>query len=626
MKIVNIISYLCKATLIVILLAPSCLISCSLSASVEMKSGNVHEIFADINLDKNMLEFKCKLTPLPNSLNIRVLTFYIPSKHHLDNLKITNEHGSKLKYKIDKIDNLSMVEVEIGDNNQSIALEYDLDLLKMKSSIAYFRGDNQFFILPEASVLPRNNAEIVPDNIHYVVNVSESAKEYEYVKETSLTNVHSMPPPIIFGNFKQVKYGNIQAYIPIDNTTDEVSLDAVMSHISDSYNYYTASFGQNEYQNVEVFFLNRRGGYTIPNGIILDQKYISENNRTSIEEVVHIIAHEIAHLWWGIGVSASSWSITEGLAELSCDFYLANRKKQDSKDIYSRKNSIVLDSDIKPKNFGNLSLSDANYKTFAYNKLPIILHEAELKMGSDNAIKALRDFYLTEKNSSKPQSLESIFKFFPPNHQIEIIKDLDGTLEDWPDFYVKEVTNNTVTFGSQNVYFPEIVPVKLTTDGNEIIQDTLHFDSGLNEIVKQYSDDIVKIIIDSNFNTNQSILLNDLWIKKPKSLLNNKWQHSCDAKYDTFFNALLGYVFTDEVLSITEIADEKNISLLSKAKNALKEVAICNTYLRLREQNHSFKLTLAVKSQKGFETGYIEGYFYESKGHLRLKAIKRIKI
>ncbi len=611
--------------LIPILFAFSFFISCQALNNFNIDAGNINGIYSEVTLVGDQLHLCNKLTQRTDGTPDGLLRFYLPSDQVLRKLEISNERGEKIKYSLTRGDGITMIEVMTDAETQNFIVDYDVDLRKLKPSITFQHGKNQLFILPETSIFPMNHIEPTPDNIEYTVKVSESAEKYSYAKQTTAGNA-SIPPTIIYGNFRIVELDGVKVYIPSDINVNKEALDYVVSCIISAYNYYTKIYGKSVLsEDLKLFFLNRRGGYTFQDGIILSQKYISADTVIH-DDLVKLISHEIAHLWWGIGVKTKSWSIAEGLAELSSDLYLMEKEQRNSKSIYSYKNSMVLDSNMKPEDIENLSLFNANYRTIAYNKLPIIFHEAELKIGRNNLINALSSFYMTRKNTSKLSGFEEMVSHFPAAYQIELRKDVDGTLENWPDYYIKSVSGNTVVFQGNNINFPETVPIKLTTDQNQIISDTLQFDVATNEIVKQYQNNIVEIIIDSDFTTNQSVLLNDLWVKNSKSILDNKWLHAYPPEYHTFFNSLLSYLFTETNVRIDDIIDKNSRTPLSAAKKKLMNLDIYGSYLKIRKQNQYFKITVTFNTKGGFENGFIEGYFYEKDNIICLKSIERIKI
>ena len=614
-----------KTILISILFVISFLITCKAANISTATPGNIKGINSEIILTGNQLHLSNKLTLQEDD----VIRFYLPLYHFLSNLEISNAQGEKIEYNLTKAKNGVMIEIEAGAETQNITVDYDMDLRKLKPSISFQQDKNQLFLLPETSVFPTNYINFTPDIIEYAVTASDAEGKYSYAKQTALGNAFC-PPALIFGNFRIVESDGVKVYIPDGIHVNKEALDYAVSCISSAFNYFTAAFGKNELSDdIKLFFLNRRGGYALEDGIILNQEYISENNikRKGLASVIsHEIAHEIAHLWWGRGVKPTSTVMSEGLAELSTYLYLIENEQQNAKDIYSDKNIKVFASNLKPEDFRNVDLSNANYRTIAYNKLPIILHEAELKIGRDNLKKALSSFYMAEKNSPNLSGFEEMISHFPATCQTELRQDVDGTLANWPDYSIKNVSGNTVIFQGHNICFPEIVPVTLTTDQNQIISDTLRFDVTTTEITRQYEDAIVKIIVDSDFATNQSELLNDLWTKDSGSFLDNKWHQQYPPQYYTFFNSLLNYLFTPSTEGVDDIADKKLQSTLSAAKEKLMTMSLCNTFIHLRKSDQSFKIYLTINSGKRFVNGYIEGELYEKDGIVYLKSINSIKI
>lgn len=611
--------------LISILIASSFFISCQAWNLLNMKPGNINRIYSEVILSGDQLHFHNKLTRRADSATDGLFRFYLLFDQALKKLEISDQWGEKMKYSLTRGNGVDMIEVITSEEIQTIVVDYYVDLSKLKPSISFQHDINQLFILPETSIFPVNYIELTPDNIEYTVKFSESEGKYSYAKQTATTYA-SMPPAIIYGNFRTVELDGVKVYIPNDINANMEALNYAASCVVSVYNYYAKIYGESMLsKNIELFFLNRRGGYSFQNGIMLNQEYITADT-VAYDDLIHLISHEIAHLWWGIEVKTKSWAIAEGLAELSSDLYLIENEQKDPKSIYSYKNSMVLDSNLKPEDIENLSLFNTNYRAIAYNKLPIIFHEAELKIGRCNLINSLSDFYQTKKASLELSGFKEIISHFPSSYQDELSKDVDGSLENWPDYYIKSVSENTVVFRGNNLNFPETVPIELTTDQREVINDTLHFDVATNEIVKQYKNNIVRIIIDSDFSTNQSVLLNDLWTKNSKSILNNKWLAAYPPKYYTFFKSLLDYLFTDINIDIDDIIDKNCKPPLSAAKKKLKNIDIYGAYLKIRKANQYFKITVTFNTKEGFENGFIEGYYYEKDNTLYLKSIERIKI
>ncbi len=594
-------------------------------ATLNAQPGNINKIYSEIILTGDQLHLCNKLTKRTDDISDRLFRFYLPLGRILSNLVISNEQGERMEYNLSEIDNIRVVDVVTKAEDQNITVSYDVDLRKLKPSISFQKNKNQLFILSESPIFPTNHAKLTPDNIEYTVNASDAEGKYAYAKQSASCKAF-FPLPIIYGNFKTIESSGVKAYIPNDIHVNKEALDYAISCAINARNYYTKIYGSNEHaEDVKLFFVNRRGGYALEDGIMLNQEYIS-TDAIMQNELAWVISHEIAHLWWGRGVKPKSTAMSEGLAELSSDLFLIESELGSPKSIYSNKNSIVMQSKVKPVAIENLTLYNANYKTIAYSKLPIILHEAELYIGRDNLKKALSDFYMAEQKSSTLSGFEEMIGYFPASYQARLRKEIDGTLDNWPDYCIKSVSGNTVVFQGDNINFLEMVPVKLTTNQGEVINDTLYFDTSAAEITKQYQSDIVKIIIDSDFATNQSEHLNDMWVKNSNSILDNKWQQEYSEQYHTFFNSLFSYLFTETPVKIDELVDKDYQSTLASTKEKLMGFDIHTAHFKINKSNNQFKITVIRNAGDSLNGGFIEGYFYEKNNRIYLKSLGRIRI
>lgn len=620
-----------KTVLAIICFASIFFLCSSLTADDDVRqNGNIEKIDARITLNGDALWVHSKLSLRTDGSDPYVGRFYLLSEHLLDSLKITNESGVELDYEFVTLKGASFLEVKVADDH-NIHVDYSVNLPKMKSTISHYRDDNQYFILGETSVLPLNNVMFLPDKIDYTLKVAETAGKYNYVKTPSPGYYRSMPP-LFFGNFNITQYDGVKVYTPVNVNVNKKSMDDIVSLIADSYDYYTNVFGKSLLtDDIEVFFLNRRGGYGLPGGIVLSQEYISKTNDVSTDQdVIHVVSHEIAHLWWAISVLTKNGGITEGLAELSSDLYRIDNKKQLSWNIYSEKNIIVQEAGVKPVDITTLSEYGKKYKATAYNKLPIIFHEAEVKIGRERLLESLSSFYNAEAGSLKFCDFDDIISHFPEDHQAELTKDLNGTIVSWPDYYVKNVSGKKVVFKGDNVYFKEIVPVELTTKQNKTILDTLYFDVDKAELTKHYDKDIVKVVIDPAFATNQSELMNDSWPKDATSLWDNKWQqYPYEQKYFNFADTLLRALFTNDRIATEDIVVDKGETLLifGKLKESVKKqnINIEEAFLTIRAEDQYFKISV-MKYNGEYKSGFIEGDYYESPdGRLYLKTFRTIR-
>lgn len=631
MNLTKIYSMLHRIFLICILLFTSSFTISSQTIGADKEAKFIKAISSEVSFIGDKLLINNRLTlNKANQQDDEAVYFYLPSTRLMDSLEVKSNQGEKMKFTVKDCGTSSLIELRVAGGSDFLEVKYALDLNKMNAAISYHRDDNECFILPEESIFPKNNRELAPDNISYTLKVTDANKKYSYLKEIPNSQFLLMPPCVIAGNFTVMQYGRVKAYIPVNLEVDYDQLKTITSTLADSYDYYSTIFGKSHLpEDLNLFFLHRRGGYAHSDGIILDENMILKTQVPFNDyDLTHVIAHEVAHLWWGWGVMSSAWALNEGLAEYSTDLYLSDKCHYTQRKIYALKNFSLIFSNITPVNIEEPSLFNnaKNYKLIAYKKLPILFHEAELKVGRGNIIKALKQFYLVQKEKHPVYSMADFLAAFPDTYQDELRQDIDGTLKSWPDFYVKKATDKSVVFQGDHVVYEEVVPVELLTKEKKVVLDTLHFSAKNKEITRTYQDSIIQIIIDKDFSTNQALLLNDCWSNDAIYRSDNKWPESNEPKYHDFSNKLLSYLFTEEAISIDSFAEKQNSSFLVKAKNILDKMHLWGYYLIVHEKEKRFEISIAYTSNNNFHKGYISGFFSEDNNFVRLKSLGRTNI
>lgn len=590
------------------------LLTPGLRAAVTPRAGNIDKIDAGISLNGDVLAVSSIVSFLPEGAEPGVARFFLLPGHLLDSLKVMDASGVELHYEVVAGRGSTFVEMAMPANRK-LRVDYNINLKEMKSTISHRRGDNQYFILIETPILPLNGALLGVEKIHYKVDIVQTGGKYSHTR-TAAPGYYYFMPPLLFGNFNIAQYDGVKVYTPVDIKVEKKNVDYIASLVKDSYDYYTRVFGKSVItDDIEVYFLDRRGGYGLPHGIILSQEYAGQTNDiTKDEDVAHVVSHEIAHLWWVIGVMGENGGITEGLAELSCDLFMMDSDPELSRSRYMDKNKTVRTADVTPADIVTLGSYGKKYKATAYNMLPIIFHETELKIGRGGLLASLGSLYQAEAGLGRLCSFADIVSHFPEEVRGELAKDLDGTLEAWPDYYVKNASGKKVVFGANNVYFREVVPVELTTLRNATIRDTLYFDAGSAEITKRYKQDIGKIVIDPGFATVQSVVTNDFWSKGEKTFFSNKWQGPCEQKYINFADSMLRYIVGQGQIAKEELfGDEMTMSILDAYREAMRQrkVVVNEAVVTVRPEDKFFKITIVRQNDK-YTNEAIRGSYYET--------------
>jgi hypothetical protein len=150
----------------------------------------------------------------------------------------------------------------------------------------------------------------------------------------------------------------------------------------------------------------------------------------------YFLAHEIAHQWWGHGVSWSSYHdhwISEGLAQFSAFLYLKNKYGEDEySDIlkkfssytrrYSEWGAITMGSRISYLNF-------EAYQSIIYNKTALVLNMLRDFLGDEKFFLGMQRFFLRNKYSAADTNkFVNLFNELTEN-------DLDTFFKGWFDSY-----------------------------------------------------------------------------------------------------------------------------------------------------------------------------------------------
>ena len=144
--------------------------------------------------------------------------------------------------------------------------------------------------------------------------------------------------------------------------------------------------------------------------------FYSEGSVSGKRDSEELIAHEIAHQWFGNSASEADWPhiwLSEGFATYFAALYMENTYgKEKMKEIMKQNREIVLsrgpDEAVVMKNIPNLmALLNAN----SYQKGGWVLHMLRYKIGETNFWKGIQEYYTTFKHSNaKTEDLRKIME------------------------------------------------------------------------------------------------------------------------------------------------------------------------------------------------------------------------
>jgi len=192
----------------------------------------------------------------------------------------------------------------------------------------------------------------------------------------------------------------------------------VLERAKDILDFYQDRYGPNPYGKLSIVqrYWTQSGGHSPPSFIILDEfprlptgrKYRERESPVNLSRWdEYYLAHEIAHQWWGQGVTWESYHdqwLSEGLAQFSTILYIREKRGEGIFSHILRKfNSWTK----KKSNWGpiilgsRLSHSDFDaFQTIVYNKTSLILCMLMEILGEEVFFRGLREFFHDHKYSA----------------------------------------------------------------------------------------------------------------------------------------------------------------------------------------------------------------------------------
>ncbi|WP_299524793.1 M1 family metallopeptidase [uncultured Lutibacter sp.] len=230
-------------------------------------------------------------------------------------------------------------------------------------------------------------------------NITNTTKQYHWKTEVPL------PTKVMVIGIAKFAVQNIGEThnIPVSNwvypqTKEQGFYD--FSTTKNILNFFIENIGEYPFQKLaNVQSKTRFGGMENAGNIFYFEEYV-----TGKKEHEDLIAHEIAHQWFGNSVSEIDWShiwLSEGFATYFTDLYILNEKGEDDflKRIneeretifkfHKSKQSPVIDT----KTTNYMQLLNAN----SYNKGAWVLHMLRKQIGDEAFWKGIKTYYSTYK-------------------------------------------------------------------------------------------------------------------------------------------------------------------------------------------------------------------------------------
>lgn len=267
---------------------------------------------------------------------------------------------------------------------------------------------------------------IVPDG-YYCLAGGRLLEKSSVKDAASVTELENLGNTIfIYESQVPVKYISffIGRLVPIKKVTNSLTIEhfttqdwrhqakQILNDASDILETYQRNFGPFPFERLAIAqrYWHTHGGHAPAGLVILDQLPFSRSpeliiiNPSSPVDLSYwpeyYLAHEIAHQWWGHGLTWTSYRdnwLTEGLAQFSTILYLKEKygQKDFEKILQKISSSVRKKSRIGPVILGiRLSHIDfEGYQAIVYNKAALALFLLKDWLGEEVFFQGLQEFY-----------------------------------------------------------------------------------------------------------------------------------------------------------------------------------------------------------------------------------------
>jgi len=305
----------------------------------------------------------------------------------------------------------------------------------------------KIIVPPEFSCIA--NGELIEQTkLNGVQGVQEIAKmgNSVYVFETKYPIKYIS---FIVGKFAQLKEDRdplpLQAYI---STETRLQRRPVFEETKSILKFYEGLFGPFPYEKMTIVqrFWSTSGGHSPASFIVLNELPRQSNGGSYINVASpvdlsrwkeYFLAHEIAHQWWGQGVSWATYHdqwLSEGLAQFSAVLYL--RMKHQER-VFSNILKRFSEWTEKKSKWGPISLGSRlsyfdfeAYQAIVYNKASLVLNMLVDLLGEEVFFNGLKEFFNKYKYSKA-----STYDFLRVMEGVSG-KDLKAFFKGWFDSYL----------------------------------------------------------------------------------------------------------------------------------------------------------------------------------------------
>lgn len=529
---------------------------------------------------------------MDDSLNLQITQSASTLKNN-DTL-ISNQYVSVEKEIAKKIKSGNLALFALKSEQQIDSLKYKINPFSKKNNnfyevdSDYFYTDIQYLFLSKKTFYSQKK----------IFDLSFTIPKYKIIFPDieDLKQQYIAAPPIIAGNFTHLNILDFNVFYLQKDAFYENKIKLVSEDINKSYNLFSNYFGNLSKPKIIFFpFAAKSFSQTRENVILYNSTLYSSN-----VESKKIIAHEVAHIWFGNTFNFDNNRMTEGVAEFLALLYLERSLN------VTEFNKYLTEKFFDSEGFNNIgqifknSIGGRNDQRIKYSLIPLVLYFRH--KNNPTFINILSNFYSLNKLKERA-TVESFENFLVANGEEKLF-----TKEKLPNFFIDENANNNninIISTSSRKYNLEIEKI---LKNDKIIYETLHFKKGKykNRInVKK----VKKITLDPKFKILQGTKLDDIWINDNKDLFykNNYKYFDLTSNSNEIPIQIINFLKEngrDTIISKftnNEIVRKKILDLKSKLNS--KDLSFTGAASKLIENNTIvFFISYYNNSNKDFDT------------------------
>ena len=511
-----------------------------------------------------------------------------------------------------KLNNISLIEYK----PLSKKIDYVINLPKTKNA-SYLKNSN--FFITMINYLPTSKKDFTKKKSYDIKFNFPDKFEVIYPDKKDLQEKYTYPPPIISGEFIKNTILNFDVYNLKKDNSNSKRMQEVITEIDNALAFFQKFYPAiNKKPKIIFLPIKRPSAKTLENAIIFDSKILDDN----VPLQKRLIAHEVSHLWWGVGgITFDNHILTEGIAE-----YLALKYMSyigENKYVYNQNNAKLyhIEGDCELKKELESSKSKKDSYVYSYELTPLALFDIENK--GLNVFDKLAEFYNNHQNSTNKIPYLELFHFLNSDNKYDLNFN-------FPDIYITENANDVIVNCISNRENNVVVEFEDYT--NKIYRDVLLFNSDN----KQYKFDkkkIKQIKIDPEYKVLQTSRLNDVWNAENSSIfyknnydLKKVMQPEILEKSEKFIK----YLFSNSSEEIKDFTCESNHWLVKKindlknniSKDENKIITGASTYLKTNKEYNRIEIKLSYLTNE--KSKFIYFYLYFDKNYESLQDFKLI--